>query len=95
MKKYIKSLKDEHGTSTMILTEILQYDEMSWGARGILMYLLSKNYVQGQKLVKSEIMKHGELGRAAFNTKWTELQNFRFITSEKGNYIFEPFPKKK
>lgn len=78
----------------MILKEIIQSEEMSWGSRGILLYLLSKKYTQGQMLVKSEIMKHGELGKSAFNTKWAELQQFGFITSENGKFLFMPEPKK-
>lgn len=40
-----------------------------------------------KKLVKSEIMKYGELGQTAFNTKLAELQQFGFITSENGNFF--------
>lgn len=40
-----------------------------------------------KKLVKSEIMKYGELGQTAFNTKRAELQQFGFITSENGNFF--------
>lgn len=93
MKKEKRILKDEEGASTMILKHIIQSEKISWGARGILVYLLSKKYTQGQKLVKSEIMKHGELRQGAFNTKWTELQQFGFITSENGNFLFVPEPK--
>lgn len=76
---------------TIAPNELVQNDEMSWSARGILIYMLSKRNIPDWKFFKAEIRKHGDLGRDAFNTKWQELQRFGYLTKEqlkddKGRY---------
>lgn len=77
---------------SIIPNELVQNDNMTWAARGLMVYILSmpNDWV----FYKTEVMKHGEKKRDAFNKIWMELQRFGYITKEnirddKGRYATE------
>jgi len=65
---------------TMIQNSMGQNDALSWNARGIMLYLLS--LPEDWIIYKSEIIKHGDIGRDKFNKVWNELQDFGYLTKE-------------
>lgn len=66
---------------TMIQNAMAQDDQLSWNARGIMTYLLS--LPDDWVIYKTEIIKHGDIGRDKFNKVWNELQSFGYLSKEK------------
>lgn len=65
---------------SLIPNELVQNDDMTWAARGLMCYILSMP--DDWVFYKTEVMKHGEKKRDAFNKTWMELQSFGYITKE-------------
>lgn len=65
---------------SLIPNELVQNDDMTWAARGLMCYILSMP--DDWVFYKNEVMKHGEKKRDAFNKTWMELQSFGYITKE-------------
>ena len=56
---------------SLIPNELVQNDDMTWAARGLMCYILSMP--DDWVFYKTEVMKHGEKKRDAFNKTWMEL----------------------
>lgn len=65
---------------SLIPNELVQNDDMTWAARGLMCYILSMP--DDWVFYKTEVMKHGDKKRDAFNKTWMELQSFGYITKE-------------
>lgn len=65
---------------SLIPNELVQNDDMTWAARGLMSYILSMP--DDWVFYKTEVMKHGDKKRDGFNKIWMELQRFGYITKE-------------
>ncbi|MCT3125965.1 hypothetical protein [Lactococcus lactis] len=65
---------------SIIPNELVQNENITWAARGLMVYILSMP--EDWVFYKTEVMKHGEKKRDAFNKIWMELQRFGYISKE-------------
>jgi hypothetical protein len=74
---------------TIIHNEILQRTDISWKAKGILVYILS--LPDDWVIYLEEVMEHATDGRDSFRAGWNELRNKgyvkRYPIKEKGKII--------
>lgn len=77
----IRSPKRGSVRYTPISNDVIQNKNLSFEARGLLIYILS--LPQDWVLVKSNIQKQSSIGTCQFNRIWKELTNAGYIYSEK------------
>lgn len=74
---------------TMVSNEILQRIDLSWKAKGIMVYVLS--LPDDWDIYLEEIMKHSTDGKAGFRSGWKELEKAGYVkripVREKGKII--------
>jgi len=75
----IRSPKRGAVNYTPISNKVLQNTDLSFGARGLLIYILSLPITW--KPVKVQIQKKNDYGKTAFNTLWKELVDKNYIHS--------------
>jgi hypothetical protein len=76
-KTIIRVQKDKNNPYAMINTEFLNNDAMSWKAKGILTYLLTKP--DGWKVIAGDLIKRSKDGRDAVYSALRELKSFRHL----------------
>ncbi len=77
----IRSPKRGAVNYTPISNKVLQNTDLSFGARGLLIYILSLPITW--KPVKAQIQKKNNYGKDAFNTIWRELVNKNYVHSSR------------
>lgn len=81
--------KKSNSNYTIIHNEILQRNDISWKAKGILIYILS--LPDDWVIYLEEIMTHATEGRDSFRAGWNELRDKgyvkRYAHKEKGKII--------
>lgn len=74
---------------TMVSNEILQRIDLSWKAKGIMVYVLS--LPNDWDIYLEEIMKHSTDGKAGFRSGWKELEKTGYVkripVREKGKIV--------